>query len=257
MKRLYLLITLLLIVVSQTTFSRVLVIAGIPEEPNRWVDVDGKMRGIDVDIIDYIMKELGVKYKIILEESSSRLDTMAQKNNSSYDMIFTYSKNSSRENYLYYPNESHITFSWNFFVLKENRDKYKFNNYSDLKGVKIGITKGFSYSEEFLKAIKNENLIVDEIVKNELQIQKLLQNRIDLVPLNTQATLYELEKEGLSNEITYLPKPIISKAYYNTFVKKSNYPELDTIRYQYDEVLKRMKKDGTLQKILSKYGMKY
>lgn len=255
MKKLYLLFNLLFFLAYQNVFSRELIIAGIPEEPNRWIDTSGKVVGLDVDIIDYIMKELGIKYKIVIESSSARLDSLAQKDKPSYDMIFTYSKNSDRERYLYYPNESHITFSWNFFVLKENRDKFKFNSYSDLKGAKIGITKGFSYSEDFLNAIKKENLNVDEIVKNELQITKLLQKRIDMVPLNTKATLYEAKREGIDNQISYLPKPIVSKTYYNTFVKKSDYPNIDVIRFQYDEVLKRMKKDGTLKKILSKYGM--
>jgi len=52
-----------------------------------------------------------------------------------------------------------------------------------------------------------------------------------------------------------LPKPLKSKPYYNTFVEKSNYPGLRTLIGKYDTVLRNMKADGTLKKILAKYGL--
>lgn len=255
MKKIFLVVIALTVMLSSMTMARDLIIAGIPEEPNRWADKNGAFVGIDVDIIDYIMKKINVPYKIVLEDSSARLEGIAKKDKPDYDMVFTYSKNAAREEYLTYAGESHISFSWNFFILKENMGKIKYETYNDLKGLKIGTTKGFAYSDEFLKAIKDGTITADEVVKNELQMDKLFKKRIDAVPLNTQAALYEAKRDGYLDKITYLPKPIKDKPYYNTFVKKSDYPGMADIQKKYDETLKQMKKDGTLKAILAKYGI--
>lgn len=252
--RLFVLFFIINSFIFQIVSARDFIIAGIPEEPNRWLDNTGTPKGIDVDIIEYIMKKMNVPYQIILEQSSARLEAESKKDWSYYDMVFTYSKNPERELYLIYPKESHIEFSWNFFVKKENEGKYKFDKLSDLKGVEIGATKGFSYTYEFWQAGIDGTLTLDVIVKNELQLDKLLAGRIDMVPLNTKATLYEMKKAGITG-VSYLPKPLKSSFYYNTFVKKSTYPHMDELIKKYDEILKEMKKDGTLKKILEKYGI--
>ncbi|MBI9099732.1 MAG: transporter substrate-binding domain-containing protein [Spirochaetaceae bacterium] len=237
-------------------FSRDLIIAGIPEQPNRWIDESGEVVGLDIDIITYIMNEMDIPFKVILEESSARLSSLWKLQNPPYDMVFTYSIKSERQAYLYYAHESHITFSWNFFIRKEDENKYKYEYFNDLKGLRIGATTGFSYTDEFWEIGKRGDIFeLDICVTNESQIKKLLMGRFDMVPLNTQATLYDSLRNGFADKIAYLPKPIKSKPYYNTFVKASDYPDLDKIREEYDIILARMKADGTLEKILSDYGM--
>lgn len=244
------------IVLSITNlYCRDFIIAGIPEEPNRWVNEQGETVGIDVEIAEYIFDEMGINYKIELVDASSRLEKGWKTDKPLYDMVFTYSIKSSRQEYLTYANESHITFSWNFFILKKNEGKVKYNTFDDFKGNIIGMTRGFSYTDDFMNAVKDGVFQVDESAKNSVQLKKLLAGRFDAVPLNTVATLYELKIKGLEDKYTYLPKPLKEKPYYNTFPKHSTYPGLDNIIKQYDEILARMKKDGTLKKILAKYGI--
>ena len=257
MKRRIFLIFGLFLMVSISSYARDLVIAGISEEPNRWKSADGEFKGLDVDVIDHIMKKIGIKYKIILETSSTRLQKNWMKKDSPYDMVFTYSQKDSRKVYLDYAKESHIIFSWNFFIRKSDEGKFVFRNFEDLKGLKIGATKDFSYTPAFWKAGKEGIFRLDKVGKNEIQLTKLFGKRFDMAPLNTQATLYEAKKKGFSNDISFLPKPIKSKPYYNTFVKSSTYPNINEIRNQYDIILGEMKKDGTLNKILDKYGLSY
>lgn len=240
---------------SEINQVREFIIAGIPEEPNRWFNENNEIVGIDIDIIKYVMDKIAIPYKIILESSSARLEANWMSENPPYDLVFTYSKKKEREEYLIYAGESHIDFSWNFFIRKEDEGKYTFENFEDLKDYKIGATQGISYSDEFWKAHKDGILNLEIIQKNEIQLDKLLAKRIDMVPLNTQATLYEAKKSGIHEKISYLPKPIKSKPYYNTFVKKSSYPDMDKIVLKYDEILREMKADGTLKKMLSNYGL--
>lgn len=252
----FLFLFLAFLFVSAFSWSRDLIIAGIPEEPLRWLNSDGKLTGLDVDIIDYVMKKLKIPYKIELVESGARLDSYYKDSPPYADIIFTFSYTDERAKYVYYPKESHISFNWNFFYLKENKGKYVFNTYNDLAKWKIGITKGNAYSDDFLKAIKEVPLEVDEITTNSMQLDKLLAKRFDLVPLNTKATLYEAKMKGIIDKISYLPKPIKDKEYFNIFIKASTYPGLMDIAQKYDVILKKMKQDGTLKKILAKYGIK-
>ncbi|OHD40449.1 MAG: hypothetical protein A2015_13955 [Spirochaetes bacterium GWF1_31_7] len=235
--------------------ARDLIIGGKKSEQSRWFnEATQKYTGFDVEVIDYIMKKLGISYTVLLEESSTRLEHGWQDVRPYYDMVFTYSFKKERLKYLIYPSESHVNIEWNFFIRKEDEGKYTFNSYKDLKGLRIGFTKGQSYSDGFLDAISRNLFIIDEVVQDSLQIPKLLNYRIDAVPLSTSTTLYVAEKDGYRNKISYLPKPVKSEPYYNTFVKNSDYPDLMKIIPRYDRVLKQMKKDGTLKMIAEKYS---
>ena len=91
------------------------------------------------------------------------------------------------------------------------------------------------------------------VSRNDLQISKLLKNRIDAVPLNTINTLYEEKKRGTLAQLSYLPKPLKSKPYYNVFTRASNHPDKKRVMEEYDKIIKEMKKDGTIQSIFKKY----
>ncbi|BDU51558.1 substrate-binding periplasmic protein [Haliovirga abyssi] len=248
-------ITALCFSIFQLSFARDFIIAGIPEAPLRFHDSTGKPTGIDVDIISYIMDKMGIKYKILLVNSSTRL--LALSKAGKYDIVFTYSYNKDRNKYLYYPKESHVTITWNFFILRKNEGKIKYNSFEDLRGYYIGATKGFSYTPEFWEAASKGILTLDTVVKNKLQMRKLLGGRIDLLPYNTNAALYEAHVGGFSDKITYLKKPLKKRDYFNTFPRKSDYPNMENIKKKYDEILRKMKEDGTLVKIYAKYGIKY
>ncbi|HOV14900.1 MAG TPA: transporter substrate-binding domain-containing protein [Spirochaetota bacterium] len=255
MKKIILVLLLVFLCSLEVINARDLIIGGKPSELNRWFDEkSGKYTGFDVEIIDYVMKKLGISYQIVLENSSARLEQGWQLDKPFYDMVFTYSWKKEREKYLIYPSESHTVIDWNLFIRKEDEGKYKFETYNDLKGLKIGYTKGNSYTEDFFTALKNGIFEGDEVVKEELQIVKLLNGRINMVPLSKLSALYQAKNEGYIDKISYLPKPMKSEPYYNTFVKKSDYPNLSLLVKKYDETLKEMKKSGVFDEISKKYG---
>lgn len=129
-----------------------LVIGGIPEVPLRWQAADGTFKGFDVEVVDHIMKKLRIPYRIELVDSPARLVRNAQARPPAYDMVFSHSYTHQRVDYLRYPGQSHIRFQWNFFLRKEDQGKFVFHTYQDLAGVPIGVTQGFAYSEEFVRA---------------------------------------------------------------------------------------------------------
>ena len=235
--------------------ARELVVGGIPEVPVRYVDpVDGVIKGLDVDVLEHILGRLNVPYRIHLESSSARLESNWRQGKL-YDMVFTYSFKEERTPYLLYAREAHIYNNWHFFVLEKNLPRFRYDSLDDLKGLRVGATQGFSYTKEFWAAVEAGIWHTDLVTQNELQMRKLLHGRIDTVPLPAMVTLYGARQDGYAQRIAYLPKPMKSEAYYNTFVKASSYPGLPGLAQRYDEELRRMKEDGSLRAIYRKNGL--
>ena len=246
---------LLLAMAAHGEPPRNLRVIGVIDEPNRWLDDAGKPVGIDVDILAELMQRLGLHYQLVLTSSALRALDSCQQTHPSVDMYLTLSYRPEREAWLLYPSQSHISFRWNFFALQEALPRLHFERYEDLKGLRIGVTKGFAYTAEFWRAVEQVPLRIDSMVKNELQLDKLLKGRIDLVPLNTSLTLYQLQKQGLQERVGFLPKPLADKPYYNVFCRGSDYPDLPSLVQRYDAVLQEMQQDGTLARIYARYGI--
>lgn len=226
-------------------------IIGIEGAPLRFYDDKQQLVGIDVDIIDTIMARLDVPYDIEIVTSSTRLEHLWQDSN--VDMILTYSYKDKRAKHLYYPKQSHVTLSWNFFILKRNLGKFDFNTLNDLQGLRIGATQGFSYTKAFWDAADSGVFTLDMVVKNELNMNKLLRGRFDTYANSRIDTLYQAKQGGYLDDITFLEKPLKEKQYFNTFVKVSDYPYIESIKRRYDIELKKMRENGELDTIYAKY----
>ena len=222
------------------------VIAGTPQFLFK-MEVKGKYQGIDIDIIQKVMQELKIPYTIKLIKSNKRLLTEAK--NGHVDMLISLSKKASRMECFDYPQQSYKQIMWHFFIRKPDQGKIHFNTFDDLKGLRVGATHDISYTSEFWNAKLNLSMAS----KNTQQIPKLLNNRIDIVPMNTVNTLYEAQQKGYLEEIIHLSKPLKSSPYYNPFPKASTYPNKEMIMQHYDQAIKKMQADGTIQAIFDKY----
>jgi len=251
MKRIGMVLILVISSLTQSLFADTLNIIGIPGAPYRFYNDENKLVGFDVDILHEIMTTLDVEYKIELLDSSTRLTQMWQ--SPDVDMVFTLSKKAQRIKLLTFAEESHINLSWNFFIRKENKGKIFFNRYEDLAGLRIDATNGFAYTPEFWQAAQEGLFTLDTVVNNRLNLKKLVHGRFDTFASNTIETLYSAKQSGYLDEIDYLDKPLKQKTYFNTFVKASDYPNLDRVIQGYNQELKRMKRDGRYNLIYQKY----
>jgi len=222
-------------------------IIATPMAPYKFKSKYGSTVGITIDVVEKVMKELNVKYKIQLIGSGSRVILQAKTGKA--DMVLLFSRKKERLEYLIYPKESYMNISWNFFIRKEDEKKIKYDSFDDLRGLRIGATKDFAYTKEFW----NSGLKLDIIPDNNLQIGKLLLKRIDAVPMITVQILYRSQLSGNQNKISYLPKILKDKPYYDVFPKASKHPDQEKVIKNYDKIINRMKKDGTIQKIFDKY----
>ena len=232
--------------------ARPLVIAGTEDSLLRYFDQEGNAQGLDVTIIRELMRRMHRDVNIRLFKSTARLERSWQQG--LCDMVFTHSYNPGRAEFLLYPKQSHIYLEWHFFVLKSALDRYHYQTFDDLQGLRIGVTKSFSYTPEFWEAANKGMFTLDQVTDNNLNIQKLLQHRIDLWPNSTLGTLYRAQQDGYADQIAYLPKPLKSKPYFNTFVRQARLPDLQALAADYDQALLQMKSDGTLMNIYEEYG---
>ncbi len=226
--------------------ARPLIIAANPQAPFKY-EADGQVRGIDIEVMDEVLRELAIDYEVLLIESDQRLQVEAKAGR--IDMLLLYSQNEDRRTFLDYPNESYIDLDWNFFIRAEDRGKFTFSKFDDLRSITIGATHGISYTPEFWDA----GLQLQLVSENSLQIDKLLAGRIDAVPMNTISTLHQAHIGGYRNQIDFLPKPMKSKAYYNVFSKASTHPDMDKLKTEYDRIIRRMKDDGLIDQIKATY----
>ncbi|MCP4023331.1 MAG: amino acid ABC transporter substrate-binding protein [Desulfobacteraceae bacterium] len=97
---------------------RPIISSGIPEAPISFLK-DGKIIGVEVEILDEILKRLNVPHKVIMTKASLREQVLAKQGD--IDIIRTESFKESRTEFAYYPKESHIDIEWNFFILKKKQ----------------------------------------------------------------------------------------------------------------------------------------
>lgn len=233
---------------------RPFMIGGIPERPLKFEE-NGKIQGIDIEILEYIMKQMDIKYQIVLVKSSKRLKRSWESDKSGmFDMFITFSQKKSRLPFLYFPEESHLSLTWNFFIRKEDEGKITYSGaFTDFKGYTMGMTEGVAYTDALWKAAIDGTIGVDYTVSHTLQIEKLLRKRVDVIPCNSMVMLYEARQDGYAQKISFLENPLKKQKYYNAFAKNSSYPGIEKIKKQYDIELRKMKEAGIIENILKKY----
>jgi len=262
---------LALILLSYTTIiqaseQKIFRILATPTMPFKISDKPKHLNpGISIEILKHVMTAMNVKYEVTFYPAVAKVLRKAQFGEG--EMIIGFSITPERQKFLAYPSESYRLITWNFFIRKEDEGKIKFNTFEDLISYQIGVVKGTSYTKAFWQA--DSILNFQQVSKNELQIPKLLRHRIDIVPLNTRATLYEQQQAGNLDKIAYLPKALKEKAYFDPIISNSSYfnpgPESSKNRaelikdflVQYDQAIKDLKNNGTISNIYQKYGYTY
>lgn len=118
---------------------------------------------------------------------------------------------------------------------------------ADLKGKKVGITKGYPYVRELTE---NKDLTIEMADSDELNAKKLTAGRIDAFVVEEKTGLQAFKNVGMIDQIEYDPKTPLSKqdVYYA-------FPADETgkmLSKKVSEAMNAMKADGSFGKIMSK-----
>jgi len=207
---------------------------------------NGEVKGIAIDIIKFIFKEMNQPITIEVITWQKAIYNIKEGHS---DAIFTFYKNSEREKLLDY-SEVLIPQSISLFVRKNSPITYN-GNLNELSRLKIGVVKKVSYGKLFDDAMKN-NVFKRTTSVNlvEHNFQKLFNRRVDVVPSNKYVGLYILKKLGKSDEVKELPNILETVSSHIAFSKKR---KLSSLRDKFDVILRRIKTDGTYIEIIESY----
>jgi len=124
---------------------------------------------------------------------------------------------------------------------------FQWNNWEDLKKYTIGGVSAFNYGG-LEDAVKKHNLKVIRVENDFQNLRKLVAGRIDLIILNkSTAKFFEKKYPKFRGKFIAAKKPIANADFHFALSKKGNaVSHLPGI----NKVLKKMKADGSLEKVL-------
>jgi polar amino acid transport system substrate-binding protein len=221
---------------------------GTSEWPPYEYSENGKALGFATEILEKVMPGIGYEPKIEFMPWK-RATEMAKAGE--IDALYSASHNAERAEFLHYPETPLHPSEYVFFVRKSDVGKLKFDSFDDLKSYKVGVTRGYAYSDELLKKLE-EFKNSDEAASDELNMQKLVEGRIDYFPSDLLNGLALAKRLWIQNDITYLYKRIKVKDYFITFSKKSPKVSPELVKKFSDE-LKAFSQTDDYKQIYNKY----
>lgn len=212
------------------------------------IEENGELKGIAADVVKEAFRRMGYNVNIHVYPWSRALD-MALKGET--DGIFSIFKTADREeNYLDYPKEALYTDIQRFYVRTDSHITYN-GALDSLKHYTIGTMRGYDYGQQFHDAIDNGLIKVEPVDKNIDNINKLLNQRIELFVDSQYATIYNMKHKGLEGKALGLEPPLRETNLYVAFSKKRNLDKNLVARF--DKVLSELKKEGYYNQIIKRY----
>ncbi len=134
--------------------------------------------------------------------------------------------------------------------VKRVDDTFEYNGLESLEGKRIGVIRGYSYSEDFAQAnhfIRNANTTFSANLK------MLLAKRLDMVVEDQVVAAYTIKTEKIpNNRIAYCKNQLSIENLHITTGKVN--PNSQHYIEVFNKGLKHIQENGTYKKILSQYG---
>ncbi|MBF0412653.1 MAG: transporter substrate-binding domain-containing protein [Desulfamplus sp.] len=175
--------------------------------------------GFSTEVIIAVLKKMNVGInERIKQHPWARGEKMVI--DGSADMLYTAADNPERAKLTHYPTESLMESSWSFFIRAEDAGKLKYNSFEDLKGQKIGVVRGYSYTPELWQFMKAENNF-EEVASDDFNVKKLVGKRFNYIIMDYGNGKSLLKNMGLSDKVVPIENPIKSISLYAIFSKNT------------------------------------
>ena len=209
-----------------------------------------EVKGFTADLVREVLKEMNVN---ITGHEIYPWKRACQMVFTGYlDAVFTTTKTNERMKYCYFPEEPLTDFSYLFFIRKEDEGKLTYNSFDDLKGHRIGIVRGFSYTREFINFIKKEKNY-EEVNVGSQNFKKLMRKRVDYVATPKRVGFNHIRKLGIGGKCVALKKPLMINYLYVMFSKKTVSKEFVD---RFSKALKEFKTTREYEKLVAKHNWK-
>lgn len=200
--------------------------------------------GIAVNIAQTVFEEAKLDYKLMLYPWPRCLNMMKIKK---ADVAWFLTKNNDRKKYMHFSEPILVSPYLIYFTTDKN---FRWNNFEELKLLKIGITRGFNYGDKFWAAAKKYKFMLEKTSDDNKTIKMLLSKRVDIIILNKSVAQDIISKNiDLKGKLTYSLKPVSQSTYYMALSRKkrSYYKLLPKI----NEAIKTLKSKGIIEKIVN------
>jgi len=205
---------------------------------------DNQLAGTDVDQFIQAARRLNLKVDLIPLPFTRILRKMEE---GTLDCMLFAFKTPDRQVYMDYTSVPIHVASLVFYV--KNGGNITFNTLEDLKGLTVGLVRGFKSTGAFNKAMDQGLVRVEYVTNVEQNFQKLSFGRLDLVLVSRIVGDGILKKLRIDN-IRSLPVPLVTQPAYLTFSKKRRLTHLIPL---FDNEFAKAKQDSSYQTIIDKY----
>ena len=138
-----------------------------------------------------------------------------------------------------------------FFVKKSRAAAVLFESYEQIKrdGYRVGTNKDYSYSPAFMAA----KLSARQYPDARSGLTALVNEEIDLYPMDRTVGLAELSKMGFSDTVAFIPSVLFSKPYLAPFVRRADAPHNEAVMRAFYDELHLMRETGEYDDIVREY----
>ena len=208
---------------------------------------NGEIKGSAVEVVKETFKRMGQPIKINAYPWARAIKMIED---GEADAIFTAYKTPEREVFADYSNEVVMPQIVSLFVKKDSKIVFD-GDLSKLSSYKFGTVRSLSYGDKLDTALKSKALPnVEDVAEGAQNFQKLMVSRVDIVPSNKYVAVDILNTLKKADEVKELSPEVQSIPSYIAFSKKKN---LSKTRDSFDETLKKMRSDGSYEKIIADY----
>lgn len=209
---------------------------------------NGIIKGLAVDVVNEAFKRQGYSVELQMLPWTRALQMVEDGDT---DGIYCAFYSDERAVFMQYMEEP-IAYEAQFvYTLKDSPVKFD-GTLESLRPYRIGVLQDWFYGEEFAAAVTDGSLNVEKVTELTVNIQKLLDGRIDVLVNPHHSTLYYLKQMGVQDAVIEQPVPFREpSALYLGFTKKRFVDQnlIDAI----DAELVKMKADGSYQAIVDRY----
>jgi polar amino acid transport system substrate-binding protein len=235
----------------KVTESCELVLGWDPWEPYQYLTPDNKVKGLDIELIQSMARQIDCNVKFEQGEWMVLLESLKS---GEIDMLGGASKTLTREIFADF-SDPYRDESFVLYLLNEEKEKYAEKSIYELMDDKfrLGITEDYIYGEAVANIQDNEiyQAQIVSVPVTEVNYYNLIQGNIDGFLEDPFVAGYTITRKGYSSKIVASGIKVHSGDVSIMFSKVSVKPEMVE---QFNVALDDIKDSGEYQKILGKYS---
>lgn len=204
--------------------------------------------GADLDLARAVLLQMGYRTEIkVLPWKRVLQQARLKQGDAVLDVFFE----SSRQQWLHYPEEP-LSYSGEVLFYPADRP-VKFEQLSDLKGLRVGIQADYAYSPDFLADPGVTRVPMTGEGNAIKQLHLMMAGRLDGVVLNERVGHYLLHTQGLQDQVSHGTRLLTDDN--RNFLAFTHKPGHDQLAIRFSSALKAFKQTPAYQQLLARYHL--